>query len=246
MIAALARPSLARLARLPRSRLAIGVWCFVGLAFAGGARLRGSLHGADEALLNAYGALALPLMAYAVVGAAVGSPSLAASIAPLVVFGASRVRAAAATVAASIGACALLGALLATAVAMVAHGAADPALGRDAIDSAKIGALGGVAYGAWFAVGSSLGGAGRAALLIADWVLGSLGGPLEACTPRAHVRNLLGGLAPAACSQRCSSGALVAIAVACVVIVLIRARAPGEPGRWRWRSARKEQPAPRA
>ena len=73
MIAALARPSLARLLRTPRPLLAVGAWSVLALGFALAERARGTAHGADHVLVEAYGALVLPLLAYTLVGAILGA-----------------------------------------------------------------------------------------------------------------------------------------------------------------------------
>jgi hypothetical protein len=226
VIAALARPPLARLLRTPRSLLTLGAWCLLAVGFAVAARARGASHGADHALVGAYGALALPLLAYALVGAVVGARSLAASTAPLVSFGASPARAAAAAVGVAVAACAALGAVLAALVALVAHGADDPPAAADALASAYAGLLGGAAYAAWFAAGASFGrrGTGRTVLLVADYVLGAGRGAVALVTPRAHLRNLLGGEAPMGLSGRASTAVLVALAVVFALLAVRRAR----------------------
>jgi hypothetical protein len=231
VIAALARPPLARLLRTPRSLLTLGAWCLLAVGFAIAARASGSSHGADHALVGAYGALVLPLLAHALVGAVVGSSSsnarsLAASTAPLVSFGASPARAAAVAVGVAVVACAALGAVLAAAVALLAHGADDPPAAADALASAYAGLLGGAAYAAWFAAGASFGrrGTGRTVLLVVDWLLGAGHGAVALVTPRAHLRNLLGGDAPMGLSGRASTAVLVALAVVCAALAVRRAR----------------------
>jgi hypothetical protein len=225
VIAALARPSLARVVRTPRPLLALGAWCLLALGFGLAARARGSAHGADHVLVEAYGALILPLLAYTLVGAVTGPRSLAASTAQLVLFGAAPTRAAAVTVSVAVAGGAALGAALAAMVALAAHGSSDPPVAVDALASAYAGALGGAAYAAWFAMGASLGkrGGGRTVLLVADWVLGLGRGVLAIATPRAHLRSLLGGTAPMEWSGRASAAALVVIAVLCVAIAVRRA-----------------------
>jgi len=225
VIAALARPSLARVFRTPRALLALGAWSVLALGFALAARSRGSANGADHVLVNAYGALILPLLAYTLVGAVLGARSLAASIAPVVRLGAAPTRAAVVTVGVAVGAGAAVGAVLASVVALLAHGSGDPPAASDALASAYAGALGGAAYTAWFVVGASFGkrGGGRAVLLVADWVLGLGRGAVALATPRAHLRNLLGGTAPMEWSGRASAAALVMIAVVCAVVAVRRA-----------------------
>ena len=226
MIAVLARPSLARLLRGPRAWFGVAAWCLLALVFALAAREQGSAHGADHVLIDTFGALALPLLSYAIVGASVASQSLRASTAPVVAFGAQPARAAAASVAVAAASCALVGALTAAIVALVAHGVSDPPRLHDAAASAYVGALGGAAYAAWFGAGASFGrrGGGRLALLILDWILGASGGASALFSPRGHVRNLLGGPPPMDLSQRASLAALVFLALASVLVAIRRSR----------------------
>jgi hypothetical protein len=224
-IAALARPTIARLTRSPRAWLTTGAWFVVGVTFALAARAAGSAHGADHVLVGVFGAAIVPLLAYATVGAALGRRSLAASGAPLVAFGAAPARVAAVSLSVAIVASALAGALTAVAIAMLAHGTGDPPLGRDAAASAYAGALGGAAYAAWFALGATFGkaGGGRFALLFVDWILDGMGGPFSIVCPRGHVRNLLGGAAPLDLPERASAIALVVLGLACAIAAVARA-----------------------
>jgi hypothetical protein len=228
VIRTLAQPPIARLARRPRAWIAVAAWGALALAFAIAARQQRAAHGADHVLVDTYGALVLPLVAYLIVGATLGSQSLRASIAPVVGFGAAPARAAAATIGVAASASAALGGVLGAAVALVAHGISDPPLWRDAIVTAYAGGLGGIAYAAWFSLGASFGrrGLGRAGLLIADWVLGATSGAGALLTPRGHLRNLLGGVPPMDLPQRASAFALVAIALLCGAFALLKARRP--------------------
>jgi hypothetical protein len=224
-IAALAQPTVARLLRSPRAWLAVGAWCALGVAFALAARVRGSPHGADHALIGAYGALVLPLLAYALVGGALGLRSLSAAGAPLVAFGAPPSHVATVSVLIAMSSSALVGATGASCVALLAHGSADPPIVRDAVASAYAGSLGGGAYAAWFALGASFGrrGGGRAAFLVADWVLSSVSDGVSLVFPRAHVRNLFGGVAPLDLPQRASSTALLVLALTYALAAVVRA-----------------------
>jgi hypothetical protein len=226
MIAALARPPLVRLLRTRRALVIAGAWVAIALGFALAARAGGSSHAADHVLLEAYGPFVLPLLAYTLVGAAVGSRSLSGSAAPLVAFGAVPWRAGAVALMVAAAACAAAGALLAIAVDVLAHGAADSPVARDAIASAYAGGLGGAAYAAWLGLGASFGkrGGGRLVFLVIDWALGVNTGATSLVTPRGHLRNLLGGMPPMDLSQRASSVALAAIAMACAMIALWRTR----------------------
>jgi hypothetical protein len=110
-------------------------------------------------------------------------------------------------------------------VVLIAHGPADPPLGRDAFTCLWVSALGGAAYAALFAYGASFGsrGAGRAVVLALDWVLGgeTTAGVL---TPRAHVRSLLGGEPAAMLPGRASALGLVLLTLFYALLALRRAR----------------------
>ncbi len=226
MMAALARPSVARLLRAPRALFGVAAWCALAFVFAMAARERGSAHGADHVLIDTYGALALPLLAYVIVGATLASQSLRASTAPVVAFGAPPARAAAAAIGVAALGCAVVGAVVAAAVAMLAHGIADPPRWHDAAVSAYVGGLGGAAYAAWFVLGASFGkrGGGRVVMLLVDWVLGASGGAAALATPRGHVRNLFGGMPPMDLSQRASAAALAVLTLACALVAIRRSR----------------------
>ncbi len=226
MIAALARPPLARLLRGPRAWFGVAAWCALAFVFAMAARARGSAHGADHVLVDTYGALALPLLSYVIVGATVASQSLRASTASLVSFGAQPTRAAAAAIAVAAMSCAVVGAFVAAAVAVLAHGIADPPRWHDAAASAYVGALGGAAYATWFSLGASFGrrGGGRVVLLLVDWILGATSSAAALVTPRGHLRNLLGGAPPMDLSQRASVAALAVLAIACALLAIRRSR----------------------
>jgi hypothetical protein len=226
MIAALARPPLARIVRGPRVWVAAGAWCALALVLAEVTRRSGAAHGADHVLVDTYGALVVPLLAYALVGAAVASQSLRASTAPLVTFGAAPVRAAAAAIAVTAVLSALSCAILGVAVALIAHGSADPPRVHDALASAYAGALGGGAYASYFALGASFGkkGGGRSLFLVADWILGATTGAGALATPRAHLRSLLGGAPPLDLSERVSAMALVGLAVVYALVATRRSR----------------------
>ncbi|MGP6156527.1 MAG: hypothetical protein ACLPYS_03190 [Vulcanimicrobiaceae bacterium] len=206
--------------------MAIGGWFAIAVAFAIATRWRGSSHAADHVLLEAYGPLLLPLLAYAIVGGVVGAQSLSRSAAPFVAFGASPARAAAAAVAVAAVTCMVAGALLAAGVDVLAHGSTDPPLLRDSMASAYAGGLGGGGYAAWFMLGASFGkrGGGRPVLLVVDWVLGASDGAAALATPRGHLRNLLGGMPPMDLPERASAAALLMLAIAWALVAIRRAR----------------------
>jgi hypothetical protein len=220
MIASLCRLSAARIARSWRLWVGLGIWCSVAVTCAVVARQNGWPHGADRVLSSVYGALALPFIACMIAGAALGGRSMISSTAPLVALGTPPWRAALASVCVATLASAILGACLAALVACVAHGAADPPAGRDAIVSAYVGGLGGAAYATWFALGTTIGrrGGGRLAFLGLDWLLGGAGTPTALATPRGHLRNLLGGASSLNLSERCSASMLVALMALCTIL----------------------------
>lgn len=220
---ALVRLPLARLSRSPRGWLAIAAWSALALVAAWLERAHGGENGADRALLGGLGTLALPLAAYAVVGAVLASDGLREAVRPTVAFGASPARVTVATVGTPAAGAAIVGALLAGGVALVA-GSPSPVF--DFATSAWIGALAGAAYAAWFCMGACFGprGAGRSVLLVVDYLLGSASSAAALLTPRGHLRNLLGGTPPAELSQRASSALLVALAFVCLLVCVRRTR----------------------
>jgi hypothetical protein len=224
-LGALARLPRARLLRTTRTWIAALAWCGLGIAVAVEARLRGAARGADHALVGAAAAVVLPLLAYTVVGAVLGGRSMSGAVAPLVAFGARPRRAALASIGLAALACALAGAVLFAAVAVVAHGVGDPPPARDALVSAYAGALGGASYAAWLSLGATIGrrGGGRTLLLVLDFVLDGFGGAAALVTPRAYLRDLLGGEPTMGVSERASAIALVAIALVCAGLAARRA-----------------------
>jgi hypothetical protein len=226
MITTLARPLFARLVRFPRAWLFAVAWCALSIALAISARARGTPHGADRVLIDAFGAIVLPLLAFGLAGALVGSGSLRTTVAPFAAFGARPVMAAASALLVAVVATTMLGSVLAGVLAIIAHGSGDPPLVRDALASAYAGALGGVAYGALFTMGASLGrrGGGRALLLVVDWLLGLAGGAASLITPRAHLRSLLGGPPPMELPGGVSALALLILAACYGAVTLVRFR----------------------
>ncbi len=226
MIAALARIPATRLTRTPRAWLGAVAWVAIGVAMAVTTRMGGAPNGADHVLVGALGALVLPLLAFAVVGGVLGGTSLRNAVAPAVSFGASPASTALVTVTLALVVTTVLSASLSGVVAVVAHGIDDPPLSRDVVASMYAGALGGAAYAALFSMGASMGrrGGGRALLLVVDWVLGSNRTVLALVTPRAHLRNLLGGAPPYALAERTSAVLLVVLALLFVLVAVRRTR----------------------
>lgn len=223
--ATLARLPLARLTRARRGWLPPLVWSALALGFA--ALVRGRAHAADHALLGVFSTLALPLLVFGIVAAALGGESVRGAVRGLTAFGAAPARASVTTLVVAMAASALLGAALGAGVAAIARGAGDPPLARDIAVSAATGALGGASYAAYFGFGSTFGarGGGRIALLVVDFVLGGAG-VFALVTPRGHVRNLLGGDAPLGLAGRTSLAALAVLAALYLALAALRSRRP--------------------
>lgn len=193
----LAALPLLRLGRSRQAWLALSGCSGLALASALFQRRHAAVHGADRAL-DLYASIAVPLLVYALVAAALGHDGLARSGRSLVRLGARPARAAWTTVLVAMLASGLVCGVLGAATAACAHGSGDPPVVRDALETLAFGALAGAAYASYFLVGAALVASfwGRALLLLVDWMLGSTDGIGALLTPRAHLRNLLGGDAP--------------------------------------------------
>jgi hypothetical protein len=211
-----------------RSRRAWGPvagWALFAMVSALGSRVIGAASGADHVLRGAFGAIALPLLAFSVVSAFVHGGSLTESTRGLLALGASRRHVAMATTLVSVGLAASASATLAALVCVLAHGPADAPLARDALSSFGVALLGGGAYAAWFLLGSlTRRGALRSVLLVLDWGLGMSQGPGAWLTPRAHIASLLGGPSCFELSRRGSSLALVGLTVLYLLLVALWGR----------------------
>lgn len=182
-------------------------------------RRHGAPHGADHSLLNLYAAIAVPLLAFGLVGATVEGRGLARSGLMLERLGASPLRVAASTVLVGILGSAVVSGVVGAGVAALAHGASDPPRLRDALETFAFGAVGGAAYGAYFVFGAAMGarGWGRVVLLAVDWLLGDGLDVGAALTPRANLRNLLGGEAPLDLSPSESLAMLLFLTLGCAL-----------------------------
>ncbi len=220
-----ARLAVLRVARTPSALFTGAAWLVVAVGAAFVERSRG-WPAAGHVLLGAFGAIALPLLVYAIVGAILAGAGFGRAGRSLVAFGADPLRVALHTLAvAAVMSVVVCGAAAAT-VAIVAHGQDDPPVLLDALTSAKVGALAGLAYAAMFGFGAAIfrSGIGRGVLLAVDWILGDGSGVAALLTPRAHLRSLFGGAPALELSQRASALALVAIAVVFGAFALLLAR----------------------
>ncbi len=224
-MSAAARLATLRMVRTPRSLVPAVLWIVLAMVAAFVERSR-PVPAAGHVLLGAFGALALPLLVYALVGATLAGQSLSRATRPLVAFGASPFRIAGATLVVAALASAVLSALLAASVATLAHGLTDPPLVRDALTTAWIGALAGASYAAYFALGAATfkSGVGRGIFLAIDWIMGSGSTASAVLTPRAHLRSLLGGEPVMDFSQRASAVALVVVGLIFAIFALALVR----------------------
>ena len=190
--------SLRRIVRSPWSWLALAVATALALGSAWVQHRHHAPHGADHTLLNLYATVAVPLLTFGLVSAALEGGGLARSGRAVVWLGVSPVAAARTTLLVSCLVCGLLCGALGAGVVAWAHGASDPPLARDALHTLGFGALGGASYAAYFGLGSAVGasGWGRWLLLAVDVVVGQENDLAAALTPKAHLRNLLGGSSP--------------------------------------------------
>lgn len=178
----------------------------------------------DRSLFGVVFGWAIPLTAFLIISDICSQGRLAFGFDRLARFGHSRRRLAAG----SIGVAAILTALFSLLYVWLALGFAgasqSPQLLGDGLTSSWIAALGGVSYVAWFAFWSSVGrnGGGRFIGLILDWGFG-LGTTFGASwVPRAHLRNLLGGLPPMTLEQSSSSAFLLGLSAVCLALALWR------------------------
>ena len=225
MTLVLARVPFARLVRTRRGRGTVFLFTLVAFLAAWAARAGGSATGADHVMRGTFGALVLPLLAYGIVGAALGGAGMRRGIRAVVSLGAPPKTAALSCTLVAMIASALLCALVAAVACAIAHGASDPPLARDIPASMFVGLVGGAAYAAYFAAGSAIGsGVYRAGFLVLDWFLGAAGGVGAVFTPRGHVISLLGGPLCAELPRAASSVGLVLLAAAYVGLALLLSR----------------------
>lgn len=222
---ALARLPTARLVRTRRAALPLLGWCIVSFGATLLSRSAGS-SSVDRALLGAFVPFVMPLVTYAIASAALGGEGVVAATRPLVRFGASpRASALVAGLVAS-AACAIVCGAIGALLALAAHNAADPPLVRDAMLAAYGASLGGAAHGAFFVLGSALGGrgGGRGVALVVNWLFGSSPGWASILVPYTHSRSLLGGAPAVTLTQPASAWALGVIVVVSLALAALRVR----------------------
>lgn len=195
-----------------------------GLGSPGAARLAQA-----NVLRGAAFGLALPLIAFVLSERLAGSPA-ALLRSPWARYGADRRGIALGRLSVTVLACAAVGiaiALLGYILTRLGSGALAPAapVASELAALVWLGGVGGAAYATLFAAASLWARHwGRAALLLADWILGAGIGAAALPFPRAHLRALLGGSPVLELGDLGSSAALVLLAI--LGAVLYAARVP--------------------
>lgn len=207
----LARVPAFRLARTKRAWLPVAGYALLSILIAFVAGRSGGASGTDHVMRGTFRWLIVPLVAYAVVSAALGGMGLKRAVRGVVFLGAQPRRAAMETVLVASIASAISTGVLAFVVTLLSHSATDAPLAGDLFASTWVSALGGLAYGAYFCAGAAIGnGTPRGLFLAFDWIVGSGTAGLAFLTPRAHLAALMGGSLCADLSARTSSIVLLA------------------------------------
>jgi hypothetical protein len=171
--------------------------------------------------------LVLPLVAFVLSERLAGNPA-ALLRSPWARYGADRRALALGRLSVAVLACAAVGvavALLGYILTRLGSGALAPAapLASELSALVWLGAVGGAAYAALFAAATLWGRHwGRAALLLADWILGAGVGASALPFPRAHLRALLGGSSVLELGDLGSSSALVLLALIGAALYALR------------------------
>jgi hypothetical protein len=176
--------------------------------------------GAVDRALEASFRWVVPLLCFAVASQVFGSRRLPEAVWCEARLGRSRRPLAVGLLSAAALGAALL-ALGAVGVVVLTSAVSLSAVVRELWTCAWITALGACAYVAWFGAGALFfrSGAGRAAVLVLDFLLGETNGMGALLWPRAHLRNLLGGSPPLDQSQLTATVSLVAIVVLLLAVV---------------------------
>jgi len=178
----------------------------------------------DDVLSGAAFGIALPLFAYFVSERACDGQRLDHSVDGVARYGANRRAALLGVLLASALGGALCGALLAIFAVLGAHSPHSNSLVSDLRASVGIALIAGSVYALYFGAASLVGkrGGGRKWALIIDFVFGAGSSALALPWPRAHVRNLIGGVPVVDLSQTSAWFALVLIGGGCVALSVLR------------------------
>ena len=180
------------------------------------------LQAADHALAQNFG-LWFPLCAYGLFHKVAQGGRLEFAVYSVLRHAGSRRQAVGGAALTLGGILALTGASVAALSVALTHPTNDAAFARDILLSSWVGALAGFAYAAWLSLASVFGRRGRrGAFLILDLIFGSSASAWSLPFPRAHVRNLLGGRAPAELAQSVSSAILLLGSLLILGLMLLR------------------------
>lgn len=179
----------------------------------------------DQALEGIAFGIALPLTAYGISMRSFSRMRIDASLAEIARFGGSRRGGVAGSVLVVMLSSAVCGALFGAIAIVVTRAPHDALLLKDAFTSTWIGALGGLTYAAYFALGSQFGsaGGGRFWFLMLDWIVGGGTTIMSLPMPRAHIENLIGAPAVMGLPQWSATLALFAITFVCFGFAVLRA-----------------------
>ena len=209
--------------RVPRGVLGVALSALVVVLWAWAERRAGAAAAADHALSRVTFGLALPLVSCFVLHVACSARRLQEALDVLARLGLNRRVAALGLLAGSGVLCAVVGAVLGAATVLVARPLTDALLPDDVLATTWIGALAGLAYAAWFGLGSSFGqrGRGRLWFLVGDWLLGATGTAILP-SPRALVLGLLSGGSNPDLPLLLCAGLLLALTLACSLLAVWR------------------------
>lgn len=179
----------------PRLLAALGFGLLACVLSAALERKLSPVGAVDRALLRGSFGILLPLVGYVAFSRILRDGGMDALLRPISRHGASGRALWIGVAAVLLAMMTIVGTMFAGATVLCARTLDDPALLADLPRSSSVGALAGIAYGAWLILGSSLGraGGGRKWLLLLDLALGVSASALAPFCLRPHVASLLGG-----------------------------------------------------
>jgi hypothetical protein len=221
-----ARVALRRLGGRSTLFITLGAVSFCTLA-AWAERHANATTAASNALRGAGFGLAIPLAVLSLVTVALARTRLEEAVDGVAILGGNRRAAVVGALAATSLIAALLGTVIATTTAMIAHNQIHGAMLSDAWTAAWIGGLTGAVYAFYFGAFSSVGkrGGGRIVGLLGDLILGPLTGTAAVLFPRAHALNLLGAAPVLELPQLASTAILAGMLGVFASVAMLRTRA---------------------
>ncbi|HMJ10007.1 MAG TPA: hypothetical protein VK524_01315 [Polyangiaceae bacterium] len=214
----------ARRFQSPRALIAGLLTLGVVLLCAWAERRTGLVGAPDRALSRVTFGAALPLFACFVLHLACSTRRLEEAVSVLALMGLNRRSATLGLLGGGALLCTLMGAVLGDATVLVARPLTDPALAGDVLATTWIGALAGLGYAGWFALGSTFGrdGRGRLWFLLVDWLFGVSSAAVLLPSPRACVSGLLGVVPGPGTSLMLCAALLGGLALACSLLATWR------------------------